>query len=345
MLLLALCATLLAAPSALPAARAEDGSGSRPRFAPVDRPGPALTVSRAALRGALECHGDPRKGPRAVLLSPATSVTPDENYSWNWAKLFTRQGRYWCAVTMPHHTFGDIQVAAEYHVNAIRTMYRRTDRRIAILGHSQGGMNPRWALRFWPDLRNKVSDLIGMAPSNHGTTALVQCIEGVTRCVPAVWQQGAGSDFVTALNSRAETFRGISYTNIYTGLDEVVMPPPSSGLTTGRGRIANIPVQSLCPNDPYEHVAMGTVSPAVHALVMDALIHAGPARLSRVDRAACNRLYMPGIDPASLDTYTKPLLLLPSLLSTALPEVTFSGAPMLPSEPRLRCYVYADGCP
>jgi hypothetical protein len=324
-----------AAPEKDPAPRA---------YAPTHRPGPALRVPKADLRAAMECGGNPRRGPHPVFLNPATSVTPDENYSWNWENVFADQGRYWCTMEMPFHTFGDIQTAAEYIVFAIRTMYRRTDRKITILGHSQGGMSGRWALRFWPDLRTKVAEVIGMAPSNHGTKVLQQCITGLTRCVPAVWQQGHQAAFVKALNSRAETFRGISYTNIYTGLDEVVRPPTSSGLTTGKGRISNIQVQELCPLDPYEHVLMGTVSPAVYGLVMDALRHRGPAKVSRVDRAICLTLVMPGVDPTDLKDNAAPILALPTLISTALPSVSLAGAPLLPREPRLRCYVYRDGC-
>ena len=340
----AVLALVLVATALAPTATA-DAHPDGPAYAPVHRPGPALRVAKADLKAAMECSGNPRRGPRPVFLNPATSVTPDENYAWNWENVFAAQHRYWCTMTMPFHTFGDIQTAAEYIVFAIRTMHRRTDRKVAILGHSQGGMSGRWALRFWPDVRPMVSEVIGMAPSNHGTTALFQCVEGVTKCVPAVWQQAAGSAFIKALNSRAETFRGISYTNIYTAHDEVVTPPPSAGLSTGRGRIANVEVQDLCPLDPYEHVTMGTVSPAVYALVMDALQHRGPARVSRVDPAICTTLVMPGIDPADdLQDNLAPLLALPSLVSTSLPDVTFSGAPMLAREPRLRCYVYRAGC-
>ncbi|GAA3829375.1 hypothetical protein GCM10022242_33420 [Nocardioides panacisoli] len=321
-----------------------DPASPTPAYAPLDRPGPALDVPTATLRAAMQCHGTPGKGPRAVFLNPATSVTPDENYSWNWEPLFDGQGRYWCTMTMPFHTFGDIQTAAEYIVYAIRTMYHSTGGKVAILGHSQGGMSGRWALRFWPDLRHMVSEVIGMAPSNHGTKSLATCIVGVTRCVPAVWQQAYGSQFIQALNSRAETFRGIDYTNIYTAFDEVVTPPKSAGLTTGQGRISNIKVQSVCPLDPYEHVLMGTVSNTVYSLVMDALTHPGPADADRVPASACSRLYMPGIDPTDIDTLTTPLMALPTLVSTAVPDITFSGAPLLPREPKVRCYAFVDRC-
>lgn len=317
---------------------------SSPSYAPLDQPGPKLSVPKATLDAALTCYGDPKAGPRPILLNPATSVTPEENYSWNWAKVFAKQGRYHCTVTMPFHTFGDIQVAAEHLVHAIRTMHQRTGRKIAILGHSQGGMSPRWALRFWPDVRSKVAELVGMAPSNHGTQVLFSCIPGLTTCVPAVWQQKAGSAFMKALNSRAETFAGIDYTNVFTLLDEVVVPPTSSGLTTGRGNIANVRVQDVCPLDPYEHVLMGTVSPAVYAAVTDALNHAGPAKVARIDRSLCSKPFMPGIDPLDVASFAPVLLALPNLLSTVLPSVTLSGAPLLKKEPALRCYVYAAGC-
>jgi hypothetical protein len=316
-----------------------------PTYAPLGRSGPALSVPTATLRAAMTCHGNPKTGPRPVFLNPATSVTGAENYQWNWEKVFTAQGRYWCTMTMPFHTFGDIQTAAEYIVYAVRTMNARSGRKIAILGHSQGGMSGRWALRFWPGLRTKVAEVIGMAPSNHGTKSLPICgIASLTTCTPAVWQQQAGSAFIKALNSRAETFAGIDYTNVYTKLDEVLTPYASGGLTTGGGRIANVEVHSVCPGDPYEHVMMGTVSPAVYGIVMDALNHAGPAVASRVDKRLCNRLYMPGINPLDVVSFAPLLTGLPSLVSTPLPFMTLSGAPMLAKEPKLRCYVYAAGC-
>ncbi len=42
----------------------------------------------------------------------------------------------------------DIQVSAEYLVYSIRTMYNISGYRINIIGHSQGGILPRFAFRF-----------------------------------------------------------------------------------------------------------------------------------------------------------------------------------------------------
>jgi hypothetical protein len=47
------------------------------------------------------------------------------------------------------HT-ADIQVSVQYLVNGIRSMARRAAQPIAIIGISQGGLLPRFALTYWP---------------------------------------------------------------------------------------------------------------------------------------------------------------------------------------------------
>lgn len=319
-------------------------------FAPLDKPGPELTVPARKLAAALQCHGDfTANALEPVLLNPATGVTPDQNYSWNYERAFTKQQRPWCAITMPHHTLGDIQTAGEYLVHSIRIMHSRAHRRIAVMGHSQGGMSMRWALRFWPDTRPMVDDVIGMAGSNHGTSTLGQCAPGMTKCPPGVWQQLAHANFIRALNSRAETFAGVSYTEIYTHTDEVVMPnnspdASSSSLRTGDGQITNVATQDVCPGDVYEHLMIGTIDPVTYALVMDALTHPGPADPGRIDPGVCQQTYQPGVDPLYAQSYLQILAALPGLLAVSTPNFNAVGAPEVEAEPRLRCYVYATGC-
>jgi hypothetical protein len=325
-------------------------AGATNAYAPLDRPGPKLTVPTATLKAALHCVGNLRTAPgEPVLLSPATGVTPAENYSWNYERAFDAQGRAWCAVTMPFHTLGDIQTAGEYLVYAIRTMYAVAHRRIAVLGHSQGGMSMRWALRFWPDTRKMVDDVIGMAGSNHGSTSIGGCIPGKVACVPAVWQQGAKSKFIAALNSGAETFAGISYTEIFTHTDEVVTPnntdaDSSSSLHTGAGRITNVATQDICKSDVDEHLLVGTLDPVTYALVMDALDHPGPAVPSRISRSVCSQLYQPGVDPLDVNTYVQILSSAPGLGAVDVPAENLVGAPEVLNEPALACYTTAKGC-
>ncbi|MDP9118438.1 MAG: lipase [Actinomycetota bacterium] len=335
--------------AALPATGA--GASTAIAYAPLDRPGPALSVSQTALRAALKCSGNFATGTlEPVLLSPATGVTPDQNYSWNYERAFTAQGRPWCAVTMPFDTEGDIQTAGEYLVAAIRTVHEMAHRRIAVLGHSQGGMSMRWALRFWPDTRSMVDDVIGMAGSNHGTTSLATCIQGLTLCPAASWQQSSAARFIAALNSGAETFAGISYTEVFTHTDEVVDPNStdansSSALHTGAGMITNVSTQDICPLDVNEHLQVGTLDATAYALVLDALDHAGPAEVSRIDRAVCQRPFQPGVDPANVNMYVQILSGLPGLAAVVLPDLNLAGVPEVSGEPPVQCYAFASGCP
>jgi hypothetical protein len=176
------------------------------------------------------------------------------------------------------------------------------------------------------------------------------CRPGVTSCVPADWQQAATAHFIEALNSRTETFRGISYTNVFTHTDEEVQPSDSAAtasasLRTGAGAITNVAVQDLCPSDAYEHNFNGTVDPVTYGLVMDALDHRGPAVPSRVPASVCSEQYQPGIDPANPQNYLQPVQLLPAIVSIVVPGANLVGAPETPDEPPLRCYVFARPVP
>jgi triacylglycerol esterase/lipase EstA (alpha/beta hydrolase family) len=278
-----------------------------PTGASATTSGPPLTVSKAALAASLTCHGKlATAAPTPVLLVPGTTLTAQVNFSWNYEKVFTAAGRPWCAVTLPHHAMSDIQTAGEYVVSALRTMHARGDgRKVSVVGFSQGGMVPRWALKYWPDTRAMVDDMIGIDPSNHGTLdADAVCVPG---CAPAFWQQRSNSNFLNALNKGAETYAGISYTQMYTATDEVVVPnvgpAASSALHTGKGRIANVLVQSVCPAHVADHLSMGSFDPVGYALVMDALTHAGPAQASRISSSVCSETVIPGLDPTSVATH------------------------------------------
>jgi hypothetical protein len=233
---------------------------------------------------------------------------------------------------------GEVQVAAEYVVNGIRSMYAQAGHRISIIGHSQGGMLPRWAFRFWPDTRSMVDDEIGLSPSNHGTLdADVVCLPG---CAPSFWQQADRSEFIKALNSSQETFPGISYTVAYTRLDEIVVPnlneQGSSALHGGGGDITNVAVQEVCPLDVSEHLAIGTYDNTAYALAIDALEHPGPADPSRISTDVCLQPLMPGVNPATFATDE-----LNSVAGVAGSVVSY---PHVPAEPPLACYVTAS-CP
>ena len=308
-------------------------------FAPPDRPGPQLSVPVTELNAALGCSEQRLEGAtRApVLLVQGTGATAKDNWSWTYEPALTRRGIPWCHVDLPEQATQDVQRSGEFIVHAIRTMHARSGRRIAIFGHSQGGMVPRWALRFWPDTRAMVDDLVGFAPSNHGTTEARECDDG--GCSAASTQQSDRSNFMKALNSFAETWAGISYTSVYTRLDQTVRPNAdaetgSSSLRTGAGRRTNVAIQDVCPNAKSEHLMIGTVDPIAFALAMDAIAHDGPAVPGNVPPTVCAEVFHEGVDPVTG----------PASAGAAAASFARYEPKTVDREPALRCYTGEGGC-
>ena len=301
-------------------------------YAPLNRKGPALSLSAPELRAAMECRGNGARRP--VLLVPGTNLEPRVNFLWNYGRAFSDDGRPYCLLTLPDHALGDIQVAGEYVVAAIRLMARRERGKIDVVGYSQGGMVPRWALRFWPDTRALVDDLVGLAPSNHGTIDADAACQ--SSCFPAYWQQRSQAAFIAALNSRAETFAGIDYTVVYTRYDQVVTPnfddSGSSSLHTGAGAIANSATQDVCPTDTTDHLAMGSYSAVGYALAVDALDHKGPAKAARIPIETCAQPFQPGVAP---ETFVSDY----AAMVRAIGESSAEGI-RVEAEPKLKRYVF-----
>lgn len=295
---------------------------------------PDLTVPQAALSAALECSGDLRaRDP--VLLVPGTTLIPREHYGWNIEPALIAAGWAVCGVTTPAHATGDLQVAAEYVVHAIRTLHARSGRKVAVVGGSQGGSLPRWALRFWPDTRAMVVDLVGLGATNHGGRGVAAyCIPDSAvptdvGCAPALWQQLTGSAFVGALNAGPETVGGISYTSVYSDGD-VVVTPGDAALRSGSGRIANVAVEDVCPGRVADHFAVTSFDPVAFALVVDALTHDGPADPARIDLSVCAQAGPPGVAPHVLASGAARAL--------ALVGARLAGSARVRSEPPLADY-------
>jgi triacylglycerol lipase len=148
--------------------------------------------------------------------------------------------------------------------------------KVDIVGHSQGGMMPRYWMEFDGGV-SKVDDLIGIAPSNHGTTNPLAAPAG-SFC-PACAQQAAGSAFIEKLNAGGDTQSGPSYTVISTRYDEVVTPFTSQALSGPSSQVTNIVVQNKCPFDISEHLTIPN-DPATIQWVLNALGRSGPANPS-----------------------------------------------------------------
>lgn len=129
--------------------------------------------------------------------------------------------------------------------------------RVDVVGHSQGGMMPRYFMKFLGGAA-KVHRLIGLAPSNHGTTLnglqnLAAALAGVAGCDACV-EQLAGSAFLTRLNAGGDTLAGVLYTVIETRFDEVVTPFTSAFLSGPA--VTNILLQDHCVLDTTGHVSI-----------------------------------------------------------------------------------------
>lgn len=155
--------------------------------------------------------------------------------------------------------------------------------KVDIVGHSQGGMLPNYYLKFLGGA-SKVGKLVGLAPSNHGTTLdgivnLAPYFPGVANLIYTVCQacrdQAVGSDFNRTMASRPDTVPGVSYTVISTVYDEVVTPWRTQFLNGPD--VDDVVLQNHCPVSLVEHVGIAFSPTALH-LVTNALdpAHATP---------------------------------------------------------------------
>ncbi|MBC6457658.1 alpha/beta fold hydrolase [Actinomadura sp. HBU206391] len=130
---------------------------------------------------------------------------------------------------------------------------------VDIVGHSQGGMMPRYYLKYLGGA-DKVNTLVGLAPSNHGTTmnglaALAENYPGAADVVgdlcPACDDQLVGSELMKKLNEGGDTVPGVNYTVIATRHDQLVTPYQSQFLEGPN--VHNVVLQDLCPTNGAEH--------------------------------------------------------------------------------------------
>lgn len=152
--------------------------------------------------------------------------------------------------------------------------------KVILIGHSQGGgILPEYYINNL-DGASKVSQVIGIAPSNHGTD--LDGLVGLVR-VPilgpllidiadmfgqALYQQAVTSPFQQVVYGKGDTRPGVLYTTIASTTDEVVTPYTQQALTGPN--VTNIVLQDLYPGLPAGHVGV-FVSPQVFSLVLDAL--------------------------------------------------------------------------
>jgi len=221
--------------------------------------------------------------PRPVVLVPGLSGNGGRDY-YAAAPLLANHG--YCVFMFDYRDRGFESIedaAAELSPFVDRVLATTGATQVDIVGHSQGGMMPRYYAKFLGGAAN-IASITGISPVSHGTTlfgvgTLAQesgLNEGVTAQVcPACAEDVAGSAFMRRLNDGGDTLPGIRYTVIGTRYEEIISPDESQFLH-GR-RVTNILLQDQCATDFVDHLASSYDSIALRD-VLNALdpAHAQP---------------------------------------------------------------------
>jgi triacylglycerol esterase/lipase EstA (alpha/beta hydrolase family) len=159
--------------------------------------------------------------------------------------------------------------------------------KVDIVGHSEGSLMPNWYVKYLGGAA-KVKRYVGITPLWHGTDlaglATLSQIAEAWGVPPELYsvidaecqscrQFLKGSDFIEAMRQGGIAAPGVTYTNLITRNDELVVPY-TSGIELG-SRITNIIVQNQCILDQAEHVSMAA-DPIVAQDVLNALDPAHP---------------------------------------------------------------------
>lgn len=148
--------------------------------------------------------------------------------------------------------------------------------KVDLAGWSQGGMMPRYYINNLGGA-SKVNMLVGLAPSNYGTTlnglatlvaelgllGLATALLSLT-CKACV-QQIQGSSFLTSLN-QTPTVPGVKYVVIETADDDAVTPYTNAFLPAAPN-VQNITLQSQCGQDASDHLSIGYDSNALQDMI------------------------------------------------------------------------------
>ncbi|MBI5310305.1 MAG: alpha/beta fold hydrolase [Actinobacteria bacterium] len=232
----------------------------------------SIATGAAAPAGANDWNCKPSSSkPRPVVLVHGT--VENQRSNWNALSPLLKNDGY-CVFTFNYgegsFTLGQFyglkqisQSAAELKIFVDKVLAATGKSKVDLVGHSQGGMMPRWYIQFLGGAA-KVQNLVALAPSNNGTTlsgiaGLADIVPGLANVFVYSWcesckDQVVGSAALTTLNAGGGTSAGVKYTNIVTKYDEVVTPY-TSGFLSG-SNVSNITVQDGCEIDFGEHLAI-----------------------------------------------------------------------------------------
>ena len=150
--------------------------------------------------------------------------------------------------------------------------------KVALVGHSQGTLMPDYYVKFLGGARY-VDKYISLAPLWHGVghgifgeewwalaRALGDSNDTQMPICGACEEMVAGSAFLQKLTRGGVVVKGVTYTNIITDHDELVLPY-TSGIQVG---MTNVVLQDRCPEDLTDHVEIAS-DPVASVYVLNAL--------------------------------------------------------------------------
>ncbi|KAF2754501.1 alpha/beta-hydrolase [Pseudovirgaria hyperparasitica] len=250
-----------------------------------------------------------------VIFLPGTAALAGQNFGPNYGKLLKRDNiADPVYLNLPGQNLADIQGAAEYTAYAINYISAISNNvNVSTISWSAGSLDSQWAFKYWPSTRSRVSDAIRLSADLHGTVFARLLCPGFTTpgCTPAIAQQEYDSKFINVLRANGGDSAYVPTTSIYSIFDEIVQPQSdpiaSAASLDARGvGVTNVELQSVCtallpgglPINDHEGVIINALG---YELAKDALTHAGPGQLSRVDtNMACERFAADGLSLADI---------------------------------------------
>ena len=271
---------------------------SMSRFAPAVRF--AMRHPGAKVPGTNDFTCTPRKGTHPVVLIPGTTEDAFTTWSYYGPRM---QAAGLCVYTFNYNpethplveaaaTSGNIYSTAAFMAHFVDKVLKSTGAdKVDLVGHSQGGGPlPRAYIKYYGGDK-KVNHLIGIVPSNKGTSILgmekflnepgtpantIMSAGARYRNLESAPQQLQGSTFLKDLNAGGMTAPGVKYTVIATRFDNRVFPWTNALIPEPGAK--NIVIQDVCPLDHSAHTNI-TYDPMTYQVVANAL---EPQRATRV---------------------------------------------------------------
>jgi len=180
--------------------------------------------------------------------------------------------------------FADMRVSAqELKTFVNRVLAATRARKVDLIGHSQGTLMPNYYVKYLGGAA-KVDKYISLAPVWNGTqlASLITVIRNVfglsaemTPVCVACAQFAPGSEFMNQIRAGGTAAPGVTYTNIMTRYDELVLP-----YTSGRAPgMKNVVIQDRCGLDFSDHLEIAA-SKNASLVVLSALDPAHPPKTS-----------------------------------------------------------------